>query len=93
MKAFRSPTARRILFAVLFLLIVLTGAGNLLKGRIDYRNYKGFWVFAPLAILIGLLGVVVVIRRSKTFADSEKKPGRGEGLPTGPSHSRRKRRR
>jgi hypothetical protein len=92
MNAFRSPTGRRVVFAVICLLIVLTGAGNLLKGHLDYRNYKGFYVFAPFAVLVGCLGLVLAIWRPKLFADQAKRRGRVGTRPTGPSHRSRKRR-
>ena len=92
MNAFRSPIARRVIFAVICLLIVLTGAGNLLKGHPDYRSYKGLYVFAPFAVLVDCLGLVLTIWRPKFFADQAKKRGRAGRRPTRSSHGSRKRR-
>jgi hypothetical protein len=90
MKAFRSPTANRLIFALICLMITLTGAGNLLHGRMDYQNYKGFPAFAPFAILLGALGLVAVIWRPATFTPDPKKNHRSPDKPPSPTHSHRK---
>ena len=92
MRAFQSRTINRIVFAVICLLIILTGAGNLFQGRLEYHNYKGFSVFAPFAILVGFLGLVLVIARPAFFSSSDKKRNRSSAQPTSPTHAHRKRR-
>jgi len=93
LKLFQSPTANRVIFAVICVMIVLTGAGHLLHGRIVYQGSRGFWVFAPFAILIGALGFVLAIWRPTLFAPTQKKEDRrSSNRPTAPKHSHRKRR-
>jgi hypothetical protein len=89
MKAFRSPTINRVLFGLICLIVVLTGAGNLLQGRLGYQNYKGFSVFAPFAILVGALGLVIAILRPAFFA-SEKGHRRNRTRTSKPASSTRK---
>ncbi len=92
MKAFQSAKLNRVVFAVICLMIVLTGAGNLLQGRLDYQNYKGFSVFAPFAVLVGTLGLVLAILRPAFFEPRDKNHSRSTNRHTGPTHSHRKRR-
>ena len=73
MRVFRSSKANRVVFAVICLMIVLTGAGNLLQGRLGYQNYKGFSVFAPFAILVGALGLALAVLRPHS-SSRETKP-------------------
>jgi hypothetical protein len=39
------------------ILVLCFGISTLLKGRLQYSNYWGGAVFAPFAILIGVLGI------------------------------------
>jgi hypothetical protein len=89
MKMFSSPRAGRILIAIICIVIILIGVGNLLNGRLEYRNYKGFFVFAPFAILVGALGLVAVFRL-KSPSSSAKKRGRIRGWPTQRTRDHRK---
>jgi hypothetical protein len=92
MRAFRSPILKRVVFAVICLMVVLTGAGNMVQGRMDYQNYKGFSVFAPFGILVGALGLILAIWRPAFFAPAQKDHHRDANRPDSPKHSQRKRR-
>jgi hypothetical protein len=43
------------------ILLLCLGVSTLLKGQLHYANYWGGAVFAPFAILIGVLGIYVAI--------------------------------
>ena len=43
------------------LLLILTGVAALLRGRLVYSNYWGGVVFAPFAILMGVLVIWIVV--------------------------------
>jgi tellurite resistance protein TehA-like permease len=63
---------RRELFARLGLgffgtIIILMGLSSIYSGNLNYSNYWGGVVFAPIAIIIGILVLIVVIFRWKTF--------------------------
>ena len=49
----------RIFLAVVGLLLLSDGLRNLLKGNLEYPNHYGAAVFAPFAVLIGLLMIIV----------------------------------
>jgi hypothetical protein len=42
--------------------IVILGATTLLLGRLHYANYWGGAVFAPFALIVGVLAIVLAIR-------------------------------
>lgn len=44
-------------------LLIFSGIATLLRGKPGYTNYWGGHVFAPLAIVIGLLLLVIVIAK------------------------------
>jgi hypothetical protein len=52
-------------FAFLGLMLIATGMLSLLTGKLHYRNYWGAPVFAPFAIFVGLLTMIVafVVRK------------------------------
>lgn len=63
---------RRELFARLVLgffgtIIIVMGLSSIYSGNFNYSNYWGGVVFAPIAIIIGILVLIVVIFRWKTF--------------------------
>jgi uncharacterized membrane protein YfcA len=82
-KTFGSPWVRRTILAVISLLIVMLGAASLLHGKTDYYNWWGGVVFAPFAIIIGSLGLVIAAFKPKVFLEAPKKKGRIRGWPTG----------
>lgn len=51
----------RLVFAILLLVLVLTGVMYMAKGSIGWSNYWGGLVFPPFAVLVGLLLLYVVI--------------------------------
>ena len=50
--------------------LVLTGAAALRTGRLHYQNYWGGSVFAPLAIVVGIMALVVVIVRWRSLNET-----------------------
>jgi hypothetical protein len=54
-------TRDRAALGVAGLTILLLGLGTLLRGHLEYPNYWGGAVFAPFAILVGLLVIVVAV--------------------------------
>jgi hypothetical protein len=82
-RTFGSPSIRRIGFALISLLIIALGAFAVLQGKIEYQNWRGLYVFAPLAIIIGLLGLIIVGFKPQFFQGTTKKSGRIRGWPTG----------
>jgi hypothetical protein len=89
MRTLGSPKVGRILIAIICVAIILIGVGNLLNGRLEYRNYKGLHVFAPFAILVGSLGLIAALRPKSASAEA-KKGRRIRGWPTGRTHDHRK---
>jgi len=47
--------------------LILAGVAALQSGRLHYPNYWGGPVFAPLAIVIGVLGLILVIAKWRSF--------------------------
>jgi hypothetical protein len=43
------------------ILVLGLGIGTLLQGKLQYSNYWGGAVFAPFAVLIGVLGILAGI--------------------------------
>ncbi len=57
---FRKPVLR-VVSGLLGLLLILQGISWIVRGNLNYQNYWGGIVFAPLAILVGGLFVYLVI--------------------------------
>ncbi len=55
----------RFTFVFVGLILVLFGAAKLLKGETNYSNYWGELVFAPVAILVGILALYISLFRWK----------------------------
>jgi hypothetical protein len=84
MKKLGSPRAGRIAFSLGCFLILLLGVGTLLQGNMGYRNWWGGVVFAPFAILIGVLGLFIVGFKPKLFSGTDTRTkSRIRGWPTG----------
>ena len=49
---------QRLAFAFCGLMLVGTGSLSLLSGKLHYRNYWHAPVFAPFAILVGMIAIV-----------------------------------
>jgi hypothetical protein len=71
----RQKGAKRLVIAFLGVALVLTGVLALSAGRPAYRNYKGQWVFAPVAIVIGLGGLVLAFATPRPRSTRRKGPG------------------
>jgi hypothetical protein len=52
---------------------VILGAGSLGLGNLHYTNTQGEAVFAPFAIVIGALLILVTLRWDKTLQDNQHK--------------------
>jgi hypothetical protein len=50
-----------VVFALMGLLLLAQGVVNLWQGRHSYENYWGGKVFAPFAIVLGTMTLVVVV--------------------------------
>ncbi len=73
---------QRAVVAAISLLLIALGVGTLLNCSLSYKNYWGGLVFAPFAILVGGLLLVVVIFKWHDFSETKSK-GRIRGWPTG----------
>lgn len=56
--------------------LVLTGVAALWTGRLHYQNYWGGSVFAPLAIVVGIMALVVVIVRWRSLNETPRLRGK-----------------
>ena len=52
---------RRIAFVFLGVLLLCFGVGNLAAGKLQYGNWWGGTVFAPFAVALGVLFIVVAV--------------------------------
>jgi hypothetical protein len=84
-----SAKAARVILALVSAGIILLGIGNLLNGRLEYLNHKGFYLFGPFAILAGLLGLIAAFR-PKSSPSVIRKSGRIRGWPTTKTRDHRK---
>ena len=84
-KTFGPPWVRRAFLALISLLIVMLGVGTLFHGEIEYHNWWGGIVFAPFAIVIGSLGLLIAAFRPNVFLETSKKKSRFRGWPKGRS--------
>jgi hypothetical protein len=65
------------------LVIVLFGVATLFNEKLTYYNSWSGIVFAPIAIIIGALGLIIAIFKSKVLAQPPKKKSRFRGWPKG----------
>ncbi|MDT7812260.1 MAG: hypothetical protein QOJ42_2176 [Acidobacteriaceae bacterium] len=84
-KTFGPPWVRRAFLALISFLIVMLGVGTLFHGKIEYYNWWGGIVFAPFAIVIGSLGLLIAAFRPNVFLETAKKKSRFRGWPKGRS--------
>jgi uncharacterized membrane protein len=61
----------RVVVGLIFIGIILIGFKHIFAGNLNYSNYWGGIVFTPIAILIGILGLVIVVFRWESFANSQ----------------------
>jgi hypothetical protein len=84
-KTFGASWVGRTLLALISFLIVMLGVATLFQGKIEYYNWWGGIVFAPFAIMIGFLGLVIAAFKPKIFVETAKKKSRFRGWPKGRS--------
>ena len=63
----------RITYGVIGLLLLAVGALHIISGRLVYQNYKGLGVFAPIAVIAGLIVLYGVIFRWQLFRDADRR--------------------
>jgi hypothetical protein len=51
----------KVFLILISIILILFGIGKLLKGDLNYSNYWGGVVFAPIAIIIGIILIFVVL--------------------------------
>ena len=64
----------RIVLGVFSVIIISMGISAILTGTINYSNFWGGVVFAPIAIIIGTLILIIVTFRWNSTVDSDNKP-------------------
>ena len=57
----------RIGLGIFGIILVLMGIFNIIRGELNYTNYCGGIVFAPVAIIIGILILIIVFFRWRTM--------------------------
>ena len=82
-RTFGPPWVQRTILASISLLIIMLGIATLLHGKIEYSNWWGGIVFAPFAIIIGSLGLLIAAFKPTVFLQTEKKKRRFRGWPRG----------
>jgi hypothetical protein len=71
----RQKGVKRLVFTCLGAVLVLAGVSALSVGRPAYRNYKGQWVFAPAAIVLGAGALVLAFTSPRPRSQKRKRPG------------------
>jgi hypothetical protein len=84
-----SAKAARIMLVIVSVGIILRGTAYLLNGRLEYLGYRGFYVFVPYTILLGVIGLVAVFR-VKPSSSASRKSDRIRGWPTTKTRDHRK---
>ena len=82
-KGFGPSWVPRTIIATISLVIVLFGVATLFNEKLTYYNSWSGIVFAPIAIIIGALGLIIAIFKSKVLAQPPKKKSRFRGWPKG----------
>jgi hypothetical protein len=82
-KTLGPPWIPRIVLALLSLVIVIFGVASFFNGGTAYFNSRAGIVFAPVAIIIGVLGLIVAVCKPFVFANPPKKKSRFRGWPKG----------
>lgn len=59
----QTPAGRRF-YALFGIMVIAGGVATITFGRLYYHNYRGDNIFAPFAILIGALALVIYFRNS-----------------------------
>jgi energy-converting hydrogenase Eha subunit A len=84
-KTFGPSWIPRIILGLISLVIFIFGAATLFGGEENFYSSWGGIVFAPVAIIIGLLGLIITAFKQKVFAPPPKKKSRFRGWPGGRS--------
>jgi membrane-bound ClpP family serine protease len=82
-KTFGSSWVPRTVLGLVSLVIVIFGAAGLFNRETSYYSSWGGIVFSPVAIIIGLLGLIIAAFKQEVFAPPTKKKSRFRGWPTG----------
>jgi hypothetical protein len=82
-KTLGPPWIPRVVLALLSLGIVIFGAASFFNGETAYFNSRGGIVFAPVAIITGVLGLIIAVFKPFVFAKPPKKKSRFRGWPKG----------
>ncbi len=61
----------RIFIGVFGFVLILTGFKNIFYGNLNYSNYWGGVVFAPIAILVGILAIIIAAFRFDSIVNSK----------------------
>ena len=61
----RATPQQRVGFAIVGVLLMLPGIAALIAGNLFYTDYRNLLVFAPFALLIGLVMIVFALRVGK----------------------------
>ena len=64
MKWFSKNKVNKVVFVIMALVLIIFGVSALFQGSLIFPNFKGTPVFAPIAILIGVLLLIVSIFKS-----------------------------
>jgi hypothetical protein len=75
LRQFRQRRTKRLVFVCFGVALVLTGVLAISSSRPAYRNYKGQWVFPPVAIIMGLGSLVLAFRAPRPASKKRKRPG------------------
>ncbi len=76
---FRKPVLR-VVSVLLGLLLILQGISWIVRGNLNYLHYWGGIVFAPLAVLVGLIFVYLVIFQWDRLGGTSSEQGRDKSL-------------
>ena len=61
----------RIFIGLFGFILIMTGLKNIFYGNQNYSNYWGGIVFAPIAILIGVLVIIITVFRFDSITNSK----------------------
>jgi hypothetical protein len=82
-KTFGSSWVPRIILGLISLMIFIFGAATLFNGEKNFYSSWGRIAFAPVAIIIGLLGLIIAAFKHEVFVPPPKKKSRFRGWPRG----------
>ncbi len=68
----------RIFIGFFGVILLFMGVTHVLRGDLNYSNYWGGVVFAPFAIVVGVLLLFIVVFKWDSFEDSKTKKKRSK---------------